>query len=74
MLSTSLFHVWLCLIWPKRSGDIEQNPAPKPSSCQCFSIYHWNRNSISANNLIKLFLLRPHVAIHKFDVVCLSET
>ena len=26
MLSTYLFHVWLCLILTKRSGDIEQNP------------------------------------------------
>ena len=36
MLSTYLFHVWLCLILTKRSGDIEQNPGPKPSSCQDF--------------------------------------
>ena len=40
MLSTYLFHVWLCLILTKRSGDIEQNTGPKPSSCQCFSICH----------------------------------
>ena len=26
MLSIYLFHVWLCLIFTKRSGDIEQNP------------------------------------------------
>ena len=74
MLSTYLFHVWLCLILTKRSGDIEQNPGPKPSSCQRFSICHWNLNSISAHNFIKLSLLRPYIAIHKFDVVCLSET
>ena len=74
MLSTYLFHVWLCLILTKRSGDIEQNPGPKPSSCQSFSICHWNLNSISAHNFIKLSLLRPYIAIHKFDVVCLSET
>ena len=74
MLSTYLFHVWLRLILTKRSGDIEQNPGPKPSSCQRFSICHWNLNSISTHNFIKLSLLRPYIAIHKFDVVCLSET
>ena len=26
-----------------------------------------------AHNFIKLCLLRPYIAIHKFDVVCLSE-
>ena len=74
MLSTYLFHVWLCLILTKRSGDIEQNPGPKPSSCQSFSICHGNLNRILAHNFIKLSLLRPYIAIHKFDVVCLSET
>ena len=74
LLSTYLFHVWLCLILMKRSGDIEQNPGPKPSSCQCFSICHWNLNRISMHNFIKLSLLRPYIAILKFDVVCLSET
>ena len=74
MLSTYLFHVWLCLILTKRSGDIEQNPGPKPSSCQCFSICNWDLNSISAHNFIQLSLLRTYIAIHKFDVVCLFET
>ena len=74
MLSTYLFHSWLFLIMTKRSGDIEQNPGPKPDSCQSFSICHWNLNSISAHNFSKLSLLRPYIAIHKFDVVCLSDT
>ena len=52
MLSTYLFHVWLCLVLTKGSGDIEQNPGLKPSSCQSFSICHWNLNSISAHNFI----------------------
>ena len=73
MLSTCLFHVWSFLVRTKRSGDIEQNPGPKLNSCQSFSICHWNLNSISAH-FIKLSLLRPYITIHKFDVVCLSET
>ena len=74
MLSTYLFHVWLYFIRTKRSGDIEPNPGPKLNSCQSFSIGHWNLNRISAHNFIKLSLLKPYIAIHNFDVVCLSET
>ena len=70
MLSTYLFHVWLCSILMKRSGDIEQNPGPKPRSCQSFSVCHWNLNSILAHNFIKLSPLRPYITVHKFDVVC----
>ena len=65
MLSTYLFHVWLFFIRTKRSGDIEPNPGPKPTSCRSFSICHWNLNSISAHNFIKLSLLKPYIAIHK---------
>ena len=68
MLSAYLFQAWLFFIRTKQSGDIEQNPGPKPNFC------HWNLYSISAHNFIKLSLLRPYIAIHKFDVVCLSET
>ena len=57
-----------------RSGDIEKNPGPKPSSYQNFSICHWNLNSISVHNFLKLPLLRAHITVHKFDVICLSET
>ena len=74
MLSTYLFHVWLFFIRTKRSEDIEPNPGPKPNSCQSFSICHWNLNSISVLNFMKLSLLKSYIAIHKFDVVCLSET
>ena len=40
----------------------------------CFSICHWNLNSLTAHNYLKVSLLRAYVAIKKFDVVCLSET
>ena len=60
------------------SGDIEMNhPGPKPSSCSKFSICHWNLNSISAHNFIKLFyksLLRAYISFHNFDILCLSES
>ena len=35
---------------------------------------HWNLNSTSAHNYTKLFLPKAYIAIHKFDIICLSET
>ena len=55
-------------------GNVEENPGRKPSSSQSFSICHWNLNSISAHNYIKLSFLRAYVSTHKFDVICISET
>ena len=39
-----------------------------------FEICHWNLNSLLTYNYNKLFLLRAYIAVHKFDVICLSET
>ena len=58
----------------KLGGDVEENLEPKPSSDETFSICHWNLNSISAHNYIKLSLLRAYVSTHKFDAICISET
>ena len=38
------------------------------------SICHWNLNSISAHDYSKLFLLKAYISLHKFDIICLSET
>ena len=43
-------HFWLDEIALKISGDIEENPGPKPSSKVC----HWSLNSISAYDYIKV--------------------
>ena len=68
-------HAWLYLILTKRSGDIEQNHRPKSNSSQSFvKICHWNHNSISAHNFIKVSLLKTYIATDKLDVICLSET
>ena len=72
--ATYVFHIWLYLILTKRSGDIEQNPRPKSNSLQSFSICHWNLNSISAHNFIKISLLKTYIVTYKLDVICLSET
>ena len=60
VLVTCVFHVWLYLILT--------------NSCQSFSIFHWNLNSISAHNFIKISLSKTYIATHKLDVVLLSET
>ena len=67
-------HFWLDEIVLKLRGDIEENPGPKPSSNQSFSICHWNLNSIAAHNYIKVSLSRAYISTHKFDVICIYET
>ena len=61
-----------CLIIP--NGDVEVNPGPQNSVSKCLPIYHLNLNSISAHDYSKLFLLKAYVSVHKFDIICLSET
>ena len=69
-----IHHMWLYSLAIKCSGDIEENPGPKPNSCEYLSICHWNLNSISAHNFIKLSLPRAYISINKTDIICLSET
>ena len=64
------FHRLLLLL----SGDVELNPGQKRNFSNTFSICHWNLNSISAHNYAKVFLLKAYIAIHKFDIICISET
>ena len=66
--------IWVHALLIRQSGDTEMNPGPKPNPCHSFSICHWNLNSLTAHNYLKVSLLRAYVAIRKFDVVCLSET
>ena len=56
------------------SGDFELNPGRKRNYSNAFSICRWNLNSISALNYAKVFLLQAYMAVHKFDVICISET
>ena len=64
-----LYKIFLILL----SGDVEINPGPRRNTDETFSICHWNLNSLLACNYNK-FLLRAYIAVHKFDVICLSET
>ena len=56
------------------SGDVELNLRPKCNYNNAFSIFLWNLNSTPAHNYDKVFLLKVYIAIHKFDIICISET
>ena len=70
----SIRQIWVCSILITLRGDIEKNPGPKPSSCDKFSICHWNLNSILAHNVIKISPLLAYIPAHNFDILCLSKT
>ena len=61
-----------CLL--QSSCNIELNPDPISNSCKTFSICHWRLNSITFHNFIKVLFLTAYNSIHKFDIICLSET
>ena len=65
-----LYHIRLIRL----SGDIELNPGPKPSSFKYFSICHWNLNSITSHDFLKVKLLTAYNVMHKFDIICISES
>ena len=65
---------WLYILLITLIGDVELNPGPKRKAAQTLSICHWNLNSICAHNFSKLSLLRAYVSVHKFDIICFSET
>ena len=73
-----VFFFQLCLLLPHISiylmmcGDVETNPGPL--SKQDLSLCHWNLNSICASDFIKVTLLQAYLAVHDFDIICLSET
>ena len=54
-------------------GDIEENPGPKTKPDGNLSVCHWNVNSIPSHNFQKIAVLGSFVAMHKFDIICISE-
>ena len=66
--------LWLCSCLIILSGDVEVNPGPKNSVKEYLSICHWNLNSTLVHDYSKLFFLKAHMPVHKFDIICLSET
>ena len=70
----SILPLWFYSISITLSGDVETNPGPKRNSTETFSFCHWNLNSISSHNYVKIYLLKAYITVHKFDIICLSET
>ena len=66
--------LWIYSLLISLSGDIEQNPGPKWDDNQCFSVYHWNLNSIASDFFSKSQSLIAHNWMHKFKIICLSES
>ena len=56
------------------SGDVEVNPGPNRKPNEALSICHWNHNRISAYNFAKLHLIKAYMKVHRFHIICLSET
>ena len=63
-------YIWLNTRTIDLSGDIKQNPGPKPSSFQNCLICHWKLNSKTAHSYVEIPLLRAYPSAHKFDIVC----
>ena len=51
-----LYHIRLI----RSSSKIELNPGPKPSFSKCLSVCHWNLNSITCHNFLKVKLLTAY--------------
>ena len=55
-------------------GDIETNPGSIGKCSQYFSFFHRNLNNLPAHNYVRAPLLQAFNTLHKFDLICLSET
>ena len=66
-----LYHIRLIRL----RGAIESNPDPKPS-LQYFNflVFHWNLNSITSQDCLKIKLLTMYNVTHKFDITCIAES
>ena len=65
----SLFHQILLLL----HGDVEANPGPN-KKYKPFTCCHWNENSLTAHNMVKLSSTATYNTIHKYDFISISET
>ena len=54
------------------SGDIHTNPGP--STRKDLKFFQWNLNSLCARDGVKKYLIEVYDAIHKYDVIAVSES
>ena len=56
-------------------GGIESNPGQKKSgNCKPLKFCHWKLHSILLYGCFKVFLLKSFNALHKYHLICPSET
>ena len=55
-------------------GDTEPNPGRRGKHSQYFNFCHWNLNNLPVRNYAKVLLLQAFNTLHKFELICLSET
>ena len=69
-INCSLTVIYFCYV-----GMLNSNQDQIECSKKVF-ICHWNLNSIAAHKFAKPVLLKAYnsISIHKFDIVCLSQT
>ena len=54
------------------SGDIHTNPGP--STLKDLKFFHWNLNSLCARDGLKKQLIQAYDAVHKYDILAVSES
>ena len=55
-------------------GNTEENLQPKTEWNDNLSVCHWNVNSFPFHNFQKITVIDSFVPMHKFDIICISET
>ena len=74
-ISKLLEYLWVGSWNISLSGDTAINPGPKFNALnRCFSVCPWNLKSVSAHMFTKVSFLSAYIFVHKFDIICLSET
>ena len=68
------FYILVFLNLIRLCGDIEENAGPKTKPNNNLSVCQWNVNSILSQDFQKIAVLGSFVAIHKFDIIWISET
>ena len=55
-------------------GDIERKPGPKKEQIKYCSCFHWNVNSLLAQNMWKISQIEENNSVYNYDFICISET
>ena len=77
MKSTAFMYIFLICVhfmWIYNSiiylsGKVESNPESKPISSQNLTMGHWNLRRMTTYSLIKIFLLKAYLSIHKIEIL-----